>query len=524
MSVNSKPHQSEPLAVIEDDGLGGKIIRPTDAWYQYFNSVDTEVNTTINQTVTNIAYSQSNSQMVDRSLISQHADQLSELNRHVAQLKLEVIALKRKEELKRIEGEMFSLRGMIRAATRASKNLQNPVLATPVQYLLRKIESALPCNKGVVFVDSANDLPHPVSGVHTLKDRVTYWVTNDLDLKGARLVGGQSTVILGSSSENSSIKSTGLTGVALITSEWTLPIRHIALEAEQIFDLDATANANQALDWYGVNFRNTSNIGTIQGYTNFIGTGMALLSASGMVFDGTTGTIGFEKCLFSGNASSTILTIPSTATIERRIRISYSAVIVPATGVGFDVSTSASIPIEGSIFDTCNFSGTGTYTAGITYDDNKARWTENRGIKNSAAFAGYYMRANTTATVIASIGTPVKVAGTTTAYGTIERFTHSDNRVTYVGAIPRTFLVLTTNSASSGNGDQVGFYVAKNGVTIDESETYITTNASGRLENGVCFAIVELSTNDYIEIFVENNDATNNVTDEYMNTVLVPIN
>lgn len=382
-----------------------------------------------------------------------------------------------------------------------------------------------PREYNTVFVASASDLPVAVAGVITLRAGVTYFFVKEVDLKGNRLVCGANTTILGYSSENCRIKSTGLTGSALITSEWSLPIRHITFEASTIFDLDATANADQALDWYGVNLTGSSDIGTIKNYTNFVVASMAFLSASGMVFDGTIGTIAFTDCLFVGNASSTIIEIPSTATISRRFRISYSSVTVPSTGTGIDVSTSASIPVEGYILDTVNFSGSGTYTAGVTYDDNKARWTENRGVINSAAITGYYMHGNATATTISATGTPVKVAGTTTEISISQRFTvTTTNRATYAGAIDRDFKATVVCSVTSGNGHQIGIYIAKNGTELNESQTYVTTNASGRLENGTCQVVVGLSDGDYLEVFVENNTAVTNITVEDMNLIIEALN
>ena len=45
-----------------------------------------------------------------------------------------------------------------------------------------------------------------------------------------------------------------------------------------------------------------------------------------------------------------------------------------------------------------------------------------------------------------------------------------------------------------------------------KAEVYGTTSGTGRAENIVVQTLVKLSTNDYIEIFVENATATNNVT------------
>lgn len=375
-----------------------------------------------------------------------------------------------------------------------------------------------------IYVDEKDDLPDAVSGAITLLDSYTYFFTTEIDLEGDRIICGANTVILGPSSENARIKSTGLAqGTALITSEWSLPIRHITFEAETIFDLDATANANQALDWFGVNLV-SGDIGTVKNYSNFVVTSMAFLDASGLIFDGTIGTIAFSDTLFNGT-DGTIITLPATLTVTRRFRISYSSIIVPSGQTGIDVSTSATIPVEGYIYDTCNFSGAGTYTTGVAYNDNKARWTENRGVINSAALTGYHMFGNATATTIAATETPVKVAGATIENAISQRFTvTTSNRATYAGAIDRNFKVSAILTVTSGPSNQVGMYIAKNGTVLDESETYVTTGASGRLENGACQVLTNLSDGDYIEIFVENNTAITDVTVEDMSVIIESLN
>ena len=207
------------------------------------------------------------------------------------------------------------------------------------------------------------------------------------------------------------------------------------------------------------------------------------------------------------------------------MRVSYSSFVVTGAGVALDVSTSASVPVEGYVLDTCNFSGGGTYVQGVQHDDNKARWTENRGIQNSAALTGYYMQGNATATVISATGAPVKVAGTTTETTISQRFTVSTtNRATYDGAITRDFKVTAVCSFTSGNNNQVDVYVAKNGSVLNESETYVTTNAAGRLENGTVQVLTELQDTDYIEIWVENNTAVTNITVEDLNVIIEALN
>lgn len=420
-----------------------------------------------------------------------------------------------------IPDELFEI---LRQARNAEINAGTALTAS--RSALQAANDADLSRKGFVVVSRLRDLPKAISGAINLRDEYTYFFANRIDLEGLRLVGGQNTTILGGSSENSGVSSTGLaSGTPLISSEWSLPIRHITLSAATVFDLDATANANQALDWYGVNISNTSDIGLIKNYNNFVASSMAFLSASGLVFDGTFGTIGLSDTLFTGTNPGTVITIPSAATITRRIRVSYSSFIVSGAGVALNVSTSASIPVEGYILDTCNFSGGGTYTSGVQYNDNKARFNENRGIKNSAAIAGYYMHGNATATTIAGTATPTKVAGTTTATAISQRFTiTTTNRATYIGAIEREFRISLVCNLSSGAGHQVGIYIAKNGTPMSESETYVTTNAGGRVENGSAQVLTTLVDTDYIEVFVENNTLATDITVEDLNIIIEALN
>src|SRR5574343_247173 len=78
---------------------------------------------------------------------------------------------------------------------------------------------------GIRFINSAEDFPEAVNGVITLEDNKTYFICGNIDLEGDRILCGQNTTILGGSSESCSLSSTGLSGTALITSEWSLPIR-----------------------------------------------------------------------------------------------------------------------------------------------------------------------------------------------------------------------------------------------------------------------------------------------------------
>jgi hypothetical protein len=227
----------------------------------------------------------------------------------------------------------------------------------------------------IVFVASKSDLPTAVSGVITLASNITYFITAIVDLTGDRLVASQNTVILGASSENCYLKSTGLnSSTALITGNYSLPIRNISFTHGKVFDLDGDG-VTTALDWFGINFVDCQTVGTIKDYSNFVMGDSAFLNSSGMTFDGTIGTIAFGNCLFDTSTIGTAIILPSTLTVSRRFRIIYSSFVTLSGETSINVSTSATISDERYILDTVNFSGGGTYISGVTQTSNKTLFT-----------------------------------------------------------------------------------------------------------------------------------------------------
>lgn len=368
------------------------------------------------------------------------------------------------------------------------------------------------------FVTALADLPVPINNVITLAAQNTYHFIGSVNIGNNRLVCGANTMIKGSSSENSQI-----TGASpLISSAYTLPIRDITLNATTILALDASlTGGNNALDWFGVNFNGA--IGTIKGYTNFLATSCAVLSCTnGFIFDGTFGTIGFNQCFFTQGITNPYITIASTCTILRRFRVIYSSFIVDA--IGIQVSESATIPPEGYILDTVNFSGSGTYCTGVTYNDTKALFKNVVGLPNSTSAAIAYMNNNATATVISATNTFYKIAGTTSASSINQKFTHANSKLTYVGGITRIFqvLVLATPEASSTNVIEVKIY--KNGVAINETlQTCVIPTGSNSFENLGLHGITELATNDYIEVFIRNVSATVNIVVKNLHITITEI-
>jgi len=363
----------------------------------------------------------------------------------------------------------------------------------------------------IVFVSSKSDLPTAVSGVITLPTAISYFFTTTVDLLGDRLVCGLNTVILGASSENCYIKSTGLSSsTALVTSVYSLPIRNISFTHGKVFDLDGDG-VTTALDWFGINFVNCATIGTIKDYSNFVMGDSAFLNSAGMTFNGSIGTIAFGNCLFDTSTGGTAITLASTLTVTRRFRIIYSSFVTLSGETSLNVSSSATISDERYILDTVNFGGGGTYISGVTQTSNKTLFTNCVGIQNTTTRGFYYMVNNTTDTPIGvpNVNVWVKALGTTTADSNNSKFTHSNNKLTYTGAFNTSFLVSVNTAVRAGASNQnISIGIAKNGTILPNSEMTIRTSTSNQEHPGSTQYQIDLITNDYVELFVKNNQST----------------
>ena len=122
------------------------------------------------------------------------------------------------------------------------------------------------------------------------------------------------------------------------------------------------------------------------------------------------------------------------------------------------------------------------------------------------------------ATTIAVAGTYVKAAGTTSLDVDAEDFdddSPTDNRLRYTGAPDRHVNVIATISTTSASSNQVlGFKLALNGVVIDDSVSRRKQGTGSDIGSVTLSAHVDMSTNDYIELWVTNETSTGAVTVE----------
>lgn len=134
---------------------------------------------------------------------------------------------------------------------------------------------------------------------------------------------------------------------------------------------------------------------------------------------------------------------------------------------------------------------------------------------SSAALAHYAtvtMQGNSTESVITTAGTPVKVAGTFVV-GDVSGFTaDTTGKVTETesGTTRHVINAIVSLTAASGTNHQCSIYIALNGSVI--ATTRMTNTITAGLSRSMAtFANIEVTTNDYLEIYVSNDSTTDNL-------------
>ena len=179
--------------------------------------------------------------------------------------------------------------------------------------------------------------------------------------------------------------------------------------------------------------------------------------------------------------------------------------------------------LEGVSVTNNIFGVNGTNFANNSLDQTSLRFKfiGNSNVPDSSATGRLSSQDNTKETVINGIDVAVKINAT---YGSslLERFNATpDGRLTYIGLenISATVHVSSVLSPVSGQNILLGQYITKNGVVLNSSETLITAS-SNRPQNAISVDLIPLSTGDYIEGFVANEETTSNIIAEISNILI----
>lgn len=165
-----------------------------------------------------------------------------------------------------------------------------------------------------------------------------------------------------------------------------------------------------------------------------------------------------------------------------------------------------------TIRDSTLNGGSMTPLSGITNSDVRFVFSGNAGVGDTIVDSLISINGNTTETVIAAASTPVKVAGTWTLQRESKITCDTTGRCTLDSERDVAVPIDTSLSidVASGSNKSINLYLAKNGTVITDSKKNVKISAGSPVSAAILWQD-NLSENDYIETFVENDTDTVNV-------------
>jgi len=276
---------------------------------------------------------------------------------------------------------------------------------------------------------------------------------------------------------------------------------------------------------------NSSNVGKIENFS--------MMFMSIVQFSGNTNGIIYKdirRLLISnvawfGNNSGTFETLQGTFDLVQK-NGGFSG--VTGAAIGFDVSANPTI-IADAVINEVVFAGTlttGKYVNGYTtgsypgfsFDNRWSVRSSGIPVEGDAVATGdvnfnYAVGSGASTT---TSGTAVKLAGTTTSTNLFRFSTGAtNNKLIYLGTKRRYFRTAATfsfQSSVSGAGVFI-FYLAKNGVVINQSKVYCGVTSSD-VDAATILSTIDMSTNDYIEVWVSRFSGSGNVLTVSLNLVV----
>jgi hypothetical protein len=357
------------------------------------------------------------------------------------------------------------------------------------------------------LVKSISDLPTPSGGVITLNSGWVYEVNGAITIPYSINLNGAE--IYGYDHEEDQLIYSG-TGNFIISTEGgaleRLTIATTSAAGKTLFDLsDATkSKVIKIRDSYVIGW---GSIGTISGhfivYMDLLG---FMNNLDGITYDSVEDLFIMKQLWFSSN-SGTYITLQGTFD---DVTINGGLFEVSSGSVGLDVTSTPTIETTAHASGGITFAGAGTYVLPIataTSPSFTKKWeVEGAGIiteKDETATGAIYINTPATTTISAQ-NIPTKVNGATTATNLFRFDTNGQsNRLRYIGTKTRFFQINVTFSLQGGKNDIYAFYIYKNGVRVPS--IYVLNKISNNDVGAASMTgTVEMATNDYLELWVED--------------------
>jgi hypothetical protein len=312
------------------------------------------------------------------------------------------------------------------------------------------------------------------------------------------------------------------------TTGGSIRVLTLTATAGKVFNI--TGGGTQNLIFRDAVVAGSSNVGVIDNFALvFISIVQYAANTTGIIYKDVSKLL-ISNAGWFGNNSGTYETLQGTFGLVEKTG-GFSEV---GANIGFDVSSNPTINGDAVVRDVV-FTGiltTGKYVNGYnpsiyTGFNFNNKWNVNCSgipVEGDAVATGdvNFDYAVGSGALTSTSGTAVKLAGTTTS-NNLFRFSNgsTNNKLIYLGAKKRYFRAAATFSfQSSNNGPAIFiFYLAKNGTVIIQSKVYCGV-ASSDIDAATILSTVEMSTNDYIEVWVSRFSGSGDVLTVSLNLVV----
>lgn len=390
------------------------------------------------------------------------------------------------------------------------------------------INNDAPFFSNSVVVSSLADFPDPVLTVITLEDDTLYLLDGPIDIGANTIVLGENTAIRGYGAALTSITTSSSGTLFTATKSFILEDFAVSITNGTVFACTGSAFESAYIKQFTVN--NATSLGTFTTwYSLFWDKGACATFTNPLNFSGACNILimdlvsfitGYTTAVNLGTATFNTLTF-------NRCGFNYAS----ATNHIIAAASSANINAgkEGRLIGNTFDSGATNIVANFTAGDLRWLSISNLNLPKTTRNGQMYMHTTNVTTIgggSGDAGNPIKVsAATDWVSAHADQFeVNTNGRLTYKGQTTTEFMVTCSISGTGASSSHTFEHLlAKNGTVIEASRVIREYTSTAIGSPAVCQAIVTLSTDDYIELFVENTTGTVNWSSDSLNMIICEV-
>lgn len=369
--------------------------------------------------------------------------------------------------------------------------------------------SEIPTASNVVIINEMADFPEAEVGVRTLADHTAYLVSADL-ITSDRFIAGENSVVYGADTAVASLTYTGVdTFFTSTVDNFKLTLLALSATNGKLFDV-STVSSTGVYQLINITVESCKYLGSISNMRAVQITDIfcSEITTEGIDFSGDIGIVLGDRNVF--NISNGSVFGLGTAII--RSGFSFALTYANLAAGSFFLS---GLPDSGNLdtgtlgsLSSCSFKGSGTVLDGISEKDALWEFSNNNGFPDSINSLLAVHGASTL--TISAPNTPVKIEDTWVCSHKSRLECSVDGRFTYIGKGSHLNISVTVTADIVSGVDICTFYIYKNGVQ-EASSAVVREFDSGNPGNLSMIWQIDLETDEYFELFAENNDTSVNI-------------